>query len=1087
MSRAETKISGWKRNVFDWLKDRNPPGQEVSGLEPEILAPLLLRFCNASKRPLAAVFPLLALADDINFQLHRWSCEFSLSIDAAYLPETGSGKRFIPENEAERARLLYRVLNDCPRLITGSIVSFLTPTPPLSQVRDSRIELHTGMDIPFEDLLRKLVEMDYDDEFEVNVPGEFSRRGGIIDIFSPSHDFPVRLEFWGDTIDSMREFSPETQRSCGEVGAYTVISRAGIASEPGNEDFFTFLDSVKPELVIVFPEQCTAHLERFGSETDMERWKDILKKTPEERIIRLLDVAESAKYPNAATCGCFPATGHLRDSAGDEADDGASTELLRQITASQISQWLDTGYQVALLGINESSLDHIREWCETCGIPPDTENLEITEADLPNGVILPARNQVFLTEKELFSAPHRRKVTTSTPKVTETKEELMAAGFADLDESDFAVHVLHGIGIFKGITEIESMGAKEEVIEMEYADNATLYVPIWQSHLVSRYIGAKKGYTPLSKIGGRKWSKDKVAATRAVRSLAVEMLRMQAIRAASEGFSFPDDDVVQRMFDDAFPFEDTPDQVRSTREIKEDMTSNKPMDRLLCGDAGYGKTEVAIRAAFKAVMAGRQVALLVPTTVLAQQHYYSFCERLIEYPIIVDMLSRFRTKAEQREILYRLSQKKVDIIIGTHRLIQDDVEFSDLGLVIIDEEQRFGVEHKEKFKRFRSTVDVLTMTATPIPRTLHMAMTGVRDLSTIITAPGKRLPVQTVVSQYDENLIRSAIEREIQRGGQVFYLHNRVKTIQQAMENLEKLFPEANFATAHGQMPEDELEQVMADFLDGKVDVLVCTTIVESGLDIPNANTIIIERSDRFGLAELYQLRGRVGRWNRQAYAYLLLPVHEILTGDARKRIAAIRRYTHLGAGFKLALRDLEIRGTGNLLGAEQSGHINNIGFDLYCQLLRSTVAQLQGKPDEVLPEVEVVLDFIDFALKPAKGKTAASIPVEYIPSERLRIDAYRRLSGFTKIDEIDAFAEELRDRFGKLPHIVEVLLKIGKLRIMAAHAGFHSLKVKDDAILLEGPRGLYKRLGKLPKLNPKSPTEVKLDQISKLLWTLVK
>jgi len=479
--------------------------------------------------------------------------------------------------------------------------------------------------------------------------------------------------------------------------------------------------------------------------------------------------------------------------------------------------------------------------------------------------------------------------------------------------------------------------------------------------MVSRYIGSQATVT-LHKIGGRKWVTAKIEAVKAVRDFAADMLRFQAVRNSTEGTVFPEDDLEQRVFEDAFPYEDTVDQKRAVIEIKADMHKSRPMDRLLCGDVGYGKTEVAIRVAFKAVMAGYQVAILVPTTVLAQQHYYSFTERFAQYPIVIEMLSRFRSPVEQKQIIEKMRSGGIDIIIGTHRLIQEDVGFAKLGLVIIDEEQRFGVKHKERLKHFRTAVDVLTMSATPIPRTLYMAMTGARDLSTIMTAPGLRLPIQTIVSHYDEKFVVESIRKEIRRGGQVFYIHNRIKTIQETADNLKRLLPEVKFAVGHGQMEEEELETAMTRFLSGKIDVLVCTTIIESGLDIPNANTIIIERADRFGLAELYQLRGRVGRWNRQAYAYLLLPQEQVISSDARKRISAIRRYTHLGAGFRLALRDLEIRGAGNLLGAEQSGHINTIGFDLYCQLLRSEVSRMSGGEDEFLPTVDVAIEFVDFA-----------------------------------------------------------------------------------------------------------------------------
>jgi transcription-repair coupling factor (superfamily II helicase) len=508
------------------------------------------------------------------------------------------------------------------------------------------------------------------------------------------------------------------------------------------------------------------------------------------------------------------------------------------------------------------------------------------------------------------------------------------------------------------------------------------------------------------------------------------------------------------------------------------MQEARPMDRLLCGDVGYGKTEVAIRMAFKAVSAGYQVAVLVPTTVLAQQHFYSFSERFAEYPYTIDMLSRFRTPSEQADLIGKLKTGGIDIVIGTHRLFQEDIVFQKLGLVVIDEEQRFGVKHKERIKLYRSTVDVLTMSATPIPRTLYMAMAGARDLSTIMTAPGFRIPVKTIVAQYDDSFVVEAIRKEVKRGGQVFYIHNRVKTIEDVADKMMELMPDVRFGVAHGQMPEGDLELAMAEFLSGQVDVLICTTIIESGMDIPNANTIIIERADRFGLAELYQLRGRVGRWNRQAYAYLLLPKHNIITSDARKRISAIRRYTHLGAGFRLALRDLEIRGAGNLLGAEQSGHINNVGFDLYCQLLRMEVARMKGETVEFIPEVDLNIDFVHFAHEAPDDSLAAGFPPEYIPSERLRIEAYRRLSAVTSEEQLEAISDEFEDRYGALPAQAENMLDVTRVRVLAGRAGYTSVLVKEGKVYFKTRRDFYRRNGVLPTINNNNPPKLKLRHL---------
>ena len=507
------------------------------------------------------------------------------------------------------------------------------------------------------------------------------------------------------------------------------------------------------------------------------------------------------------------------------------------------------------------------------------------------------------------------------------------------------------------------------------------------------------------------------------------------------------------------------------------------MDRLLCGDVGYGKTELAMRAAFKAVSAGYQVAILAPTTVLAQQHYYSFRERFAAYPYTIDVLSRFRSASEQNEIIRRLGNGGIDIIIGTHRLCNPELKFHNLGLVVIDEEQRFGVKHKERLRRFRAEVDVLTMSATPIPRTLYLAMAGARDLSTLMTAPKLRLPVKTVIAPEEDRLVVQAIEAELARGGQVYYLHNRVRTIEEVAKKLRSLLPDVRFAVAHGQMPEEELEAVMTSFLEGKIDCLVCSTIIESGLDVPNANTIIIERADRFGLAELYQLRGRVGRWKHQAYAYMLLPKSQLVTSDARKRLSAIRRCSNLGAGFQLALRDLEIRGSGNLLGAEQSGHLNTIGFDLYCHLLKQEVGKLRGEKSEFLPEVEMAIDFISFTLTAPDGKLAAAFPPEYIGGDRLRLDAYRRLSALNSEEELADFAAELRDRYGKLPKCAETLLEVVRLRILAAQAGYEHFTVVDGRVTLNNPGGtIYRKKGLQPVIDYRNPPELRLVHLLALL-----
>jgi transcription-repair coupling factor (superfamily II helicase) len=662
--------------------------------------------------------------------------------------------------------------------------------------------------------------------------------------------------------------------------------------------------------------------------------------------------------------------------------------------------------------------------------------------------------------------------------------------FTDLEEGDLVVHLQHGIGRYLGLKNLPATTAKSEignrqsqveclVIEYAPADPANeppkLYVPVSEAHLVSKYVGAGKANPPLNALGGTRWAKAKEQAESAVRDVAAELLRIQAVRESQPGHPCKPDTQWQREFESAFIFEETPDQLKAITETKADQERAKPMDRLICGDVGFGKTEVAIRAAFKCVMDGRQVAILVPTTVLAQQHFNNFRERMADYPVRVELLSRFRTKREQAKVVRDLAAGAVDIVIGTHRIVQEDIAFKDLGLVVIDEEQRFGVLHKEKFKRLRTLVDVLTLSATPIPRTLYLALTGARDMSTIQTPPHDRLPVETIATQYDERLIRDAIQRELNRGGQVFFLHNRVMTIETMRSKLQTLVPDARIVVGHGQMHADDLEEVMTQFVNGQADVLLSTTIIESGLDIPNANTIIIDRADRFGLSELYQLRGRVGRYKHQAYAYLLLPRHARLLTDVRKRISAMKQYSTLGSGFKIAMRDLEIRGAGNLLGAEQSGHITAVGFELYCQLLKQSVGALKGEKVKSRVEVRVALDFLGHA---------SHLPEGYVAESHHRIEIYRKLAQATDKAALDSLQKELRDRFGPIPPPVELLLAVGELKILASEKAVTGIEVEKDKLKLTRGGDFITLGGKFPRLSKKEP-KARLKEIKRLLLAL--
>ena len=1077
----------WRKILKKYLADSTAAAVSRGGVDPGTVALPLLRAAVSGNSPLIAALPELNLVDRVVAEIEALNRELEIDLKMLVIPESGRGKLLFPGGESRRARALNSALNGRFDLVIGSIHALLAPAPPPEETRDAQLVLVPGMEIPIGELVEKLVRLDYDDEYEVSVAGEFARRGGIVDIFSPAHDAPCRIEFFGDEIDSMRTFSPESQRSTGSVSEYRVIGRAGItAGGAADADLFCYFAHRNWRLLTVYPESCLDRLEKYASPEVCRRWETLWEeKEAAQEALAFYDAASEAYHPEAEAADVFPAAGEIAGEIGESAKAGAE-ELRRQMLLGNLRRAADSGMRVVALAPHPENLPALEAWCTRNELAVCHPSFDV--AGIGAGFSLPAEQLLLITEKELITAGFSREGRTAEGEVPAPVSADPAAvpvpefSLADLDEGDYAVHIDHGIGIFRGFRTLTSRGVSREVLVIEYADNQILYVPLLQAHKVSRYLGSP-GKVTLHRLGGVRWSRDKESARRSVRSYAADMLRLQAMRQAAPGIVFPPDTAETRAFLRAFPFNDTPDQRRSTDEIRADMESPRPMDRLLCGDVGYGKTELAMRAAFKAVSAGYQVAILAPTTVLAQQHYYSFRERFAAYPYTIDVLSRFRSASEQNEIIRRLGNGGIDIIIGTHRLCNPELKFHNLGLVVIDEEQRFGVKHKERLRRFRAEVDVLTMSATPIPRTLYLAMAGARDLSTLMTAPKLRLPVKTVIAPEEDRLVVQAIEAELARGGQVYYLHNRVRTIEEVAKKLRSLLPDVRFAVAHGQMPEEELEAVMTSFLEGKIDCLVCSTIIESGLDVPNANTIIIERADRFGLAELYQLRGRVGRWKHQAYAYMLLPKSQLVTSDARKRLSAIRRCSNLGAGFQLALRDLEIRGSGNLLGAEQSGHLNTIGFDLYCHLLKQEVGKLRGEKSEFLPEVEMAIDFISFTLTAPDGKLAAAFPPEYIGGDRLRLDAYRRLSALNSEEELADFAAELRDRYGKLPKCAETLLEVVRLRILAAQAGYEHFTVVDGRVTLNNPGGtIYRKKGLQPVIDYRNPPELRLVHLLALL-----
>jgi len=750
--------------------------------------------------------------------------------------------------------------------------------------------------------------------------------------------------------------------------------------------------------------------------------------------------------------------------------------------AARLKEWRANKAKIVIYFQTEGEIERFRE---IMGEKGALDDVDLVEGTLARGFCFPAANLVVLSAAELFGrfAAHGRR------RLRRAERHRAQIDFSELREGDFVVHLEHGVGRFLGLEKFAAQNRAQEVLVLEFADEAKLYVPLEQAYLVSRYVGVGKKSPPLSSLGDAKWARAKKNAAASIFDYAGKMLALQAERETHPGHAFGPDTKWQAEFEHSFPFRETPDQLKTIVETKIDMEQPRPMDRLICGDAGFGKTEVAIRAAFKAVMDGKQVAVLAPTTVLAQQHSEVFRQRMLDYPVRIEMLSRFRSHSEQRKVLELLREGGVDIVIGTHRLISGDVVFKDLGLVVIDEEQRFGVLHKEKFKELFKLVDVLTLSATPIPRTLYLSLVGVKDMSTIETPPLNRLPVETVVCGYDERIIRDAINREIERQGQVFFLHNRVQTIERMRDKIVDLCPDAKIDIGHGQMDSDELEAVMARFVAGKIDVLVCTTIVESGLDIPNANTIIIDRADRFGLADLYQLRGRVGRAEHKAYAYLLLPREMMTIGGARKRINAIKQYSSLGAGFRIAMRDLEIRGAGSILGTAQSGHIMAVGFDLYCQLLKQAVAQRKGEKLRLRLEVDLRLDFVatneaEFVPLGPEARMPAFIPASFVGDTTLRIQAYRHIAEITTREQLERLGRDWRDRFGPFPPAVDNLFLLTEIKLAAADASISRVEARERKLMLTRRRDFILVGGKFPRLVA-SRIEQRLREILELIKKL--
>lgn len=954
-----------------------------------------------------------------------------------------------PELAAARLAALRELGTKMPPMVVVTREGLEQPAPAPAALGTGMLRLARGQKPGLAVLISRLDEAGFMRAGSAAERGQYAVRGGILDIFPWQTALPVRAEFFGDEIESVRSYDPDSQRSVETINDCELcIDRVGDKQDAKVRDHFpsgTFLLSIEETAV----------------EADA-----VMHSSP------VLAGEEGIEIP-----------AHEHPGGTFAAGDIVLLEQRRRDLFRQIRTWQDEGWTVRVVCVNESEAARLRELAPTGDEAP--RELATVTGSLARGFTLPEARLALLTDAEIFGRAESfgaRRGGWQRARSTAARHSLR---FDDFGEGDLVVHLDYGIARYRGLAVLPGQEAAGEVLALEFAHAAKLYVPLDQGWKVSRYVGIGRRNPALSELGDGRWQRTRTRAEKSVLAYAEKLLRIQAERELQPGITFPPDNTWQREFEDSFVFEETPDQLRAIADAKRDMENSRPMDRLVCGDVGFGKTEVAIRAAFKAVMGGRQVAFLAPTTVLAQQHWQTLRERMSDYPVSVGLLSRFRTQKQQRETLAALRGGSLDIVVGTHRLLGADVSFKNLGLVIVDEEQRFGVLHKERLKENFRRVDVLTLSATPIPRTLYLSLLGARDMSTIETPPPNRIPVETVICGYDERIIRDAMWRELARGGQVYFLHNRVKSIGVLEKRLKELLPEARIITGHGQMPEDELEDVMAKFVRGDADVLLCTTIIESGLDIPNANTIIIDRADRFGLADLYQLRGRVGRSNHKAYAYLLLPRELMGAGDARKRIAAIRQYSSLGAGFRLAMRDLEIRGAGNILGTEQSGHILAIGFEFYCRLLKSAVAKLKGEKAPGRPDVRVQLDFA--ASDPgssAPDRLPAWIPADYVADQRERIAAHRQLAEAETLADLDNVKNLWRDRYGRLPVPARNLLKLAAVRLRAALVGIDLVETEGNVLRLRR-RGDFIMIGhRHPRLDSSDPS-LKLRQILTLLQQL--
>lgn len=935
------------------------------------------------------------------------------------------------ELAARRMDVLSRMARGEKIIVLSAAEAAMQRVLPKQEFLNSRITVSSGGVIRRDELISSLVEFGYERADQADSAGQFSVRGGIIDIFAVNRSLPLRLELFGDEVDSLREFEPVSQRSVADLALADIMPLIEPEASGKPAVFVSYLPSGSC-LILDEPARIREQMTKIVKENpDIKRrvfgWTELTAACQAYNVVYLSLLLQ--KIPNTQPTEIISIT----------AKGIAPFHRQIDILIAEIKNWQDKKYSIALFMPNWDKAENIRQnlfdegitaiMAQTGNMPLIPGTVIVLAGTLSGGFELPQAKLVILTEFDIFGRQKKKR----RPRVGKDQQ---ITYFRDINLGDYVVHINHGIGKYVGVETLEVGGVHKDYLHIRYTGDDKLYVPTDQVGLLQKYIGAEGEVPRLSKMGGSDWLKVKTKAKAAVADMAKELIELYAQRQLQVGFAFGPDTPWQREFEDAFPYEETPDQLQAISEVTHDMEQPRPMDRLLCGDVGFGKTEVAIRAAFKAVMSGKQVAVLVPTTVLAQQHYQTFSARFSGFGPVVDVVSRFRSAREQKATLQKLALGQVDVLIGTHRILQADVEFKDLGLLIVDEEQRFGVAQKEKMKKLRSNLDVLTLSATPIPRTLHMSLVGARDMSIIETPPEDRFPVQSYVVEYNEEIIREAIVRELKRGGQVYFVYNRVQTIDKVRQRLSEILPDATIKTGHGQMPEELLEQVMLDFYENRDDVLICTSIIENGLDVPNANTIIVYDADHFGLSQLYQMRGRVGRSHRMAYAYFTYRRDKVLTEVAEKRLQAIKEFAELGSGFKIAMRDLEIRGAGNILGREQHGHIVSVGFEMYCRLLDEAVEELKtGKTVQLPPDTTIELN-ID-----------AYLTGEYISDAMHKIEIYQRIAAVRQEAHLTELIDELIDRFGEPPLPVTNLLAVARIKNMARQIGVRTIAERGSSV----------------------------------------